>query len=336
MSMNTNVHVSSSSVVAAIALVVASGLGCKSASRENYNLGKRYLEGRGVAKDAAHAAALFNQACEGGFMEGCVQAGMLYADGGEVTKDLAKAVELYKRACDRGVGSGCYALGVAYAISQSVTKDEGTANLRYQDAIRLLGESCRKGDMSGCAQLGMMHANGQGVTANPGAAMSFYQQACAGGDMLGCSSLGEMYDNGRGAQKDEVKAAALFKQACDAGTQLNKKPATDGKDASSDKPSTDSPHRTYLVLVTPQSLMTYGGEAAGCAGLAELYDAGRGVEKDGVKAARLFKQACDAGYPLGCMRERGSVRMTVLGVAGTTVSFGGQGIHETSSFMLSR
>jgi uncharacterized protein len=41
-------------------------------------------------------------------------------------------------------------------------------------------------------------------------------------------------------------------------------------------------------------------DAAGCAGLAELYLRGAGVERDGFRAARLFQDACDAGDATSC------------------------------------
>ena len=41
-------------------------------------------------------------------------------------------------------------------------------------------------------------------------------------------------------------------------------------------------------------------DAAGCAGLAELYLRGAGVERDGFRAARLFTESCDAGDAPSC------------------------------------
>jgi hypothetical protein len=69
-------------------------------------LGVMYEKGRGVAKDEARAAALYKQACDGGYAGGCVDLGAAYASGRGVAKDELRAVALYKQVCDTGPCSG--------------------------------------------------------------------------------------------------------------------------------------------------------------------------------------------------------------------------------------
>ena len=59
-----------------------------------------YAEGKGVERNEAKAAALFQQACDGGEASAGRNLGILYERGKSVPKDEAKAVALYKQACD--------------------------------------------------------------------------------------------------------------------------------------------------------------------------------------------------------------------------------------------
>ena len=44
-----------------------------------------------------------------------------------------------------------------------------------------------------------------------------------------------------------------------------------------------------------------GGELAGCSNLGFTYFEGRGVAKDNVRAAAFFKKACDGGELAACL-----------------------------------
>jgi TPR repeat protein len=68
------------------------------------NLGALFLQGRGVSKDEARAAALFTKVCEGGEATGCFNLGVLLQAGG---KDNAGAVEAYRRGCAPGDQGSC-------------------------------------------------------------------------------------------------------------------------------------------------------------------------------------------------------------------------------------
>ena len=63
-----------------------------------------------MADDPAHAAALFQRACDGDNPLGCTSLGVLYASGHGVTLDLTRAAALFKRGCDAGYAGGCEAL----------------------------------------------------------------------------------------------------------------------------------------------------------------------------------------------------------------------------------
>ena len=76
-----------------------------------YALGRLYVRGSGVSKDAQKAAAFLKQACDAKIYNACVELGRLYESGGEtLAMDYALAGVLYKAACDANRKEGCVRL----------------------------------------------------------------------------------------------------------------------------------------------------------------------------------------------------------------------------------
>ncbi|MGH9309354.1 MAG: hypothetical protein ACRD1U_08280 [Vicinamibacterales bacterium] len=65
-----------------------------------------YERGRGVPADAAKAAALYQQACDGGAIEGCTQLAVVVSASGKAG-DLPRARELLTKACDAKSARAC-------------------------------------------------------------------------------------------------------------------------------------------------------------------------------------------------------------------------------------
>ena len=84
-------------------------------------------KGEYVLRDEAHAAELFDRACNGGVGEGCASLGVVYQNGTGVKRDSARAFDLFGQGCDRGAMDGCTRLGVLYAQGAGVPKDVARA-----------------------------------------------------------------------------------------------------------------------------------------------------------------------------------------------------------------
>jgi TonB family protein len=110
-----------------------------------------YQNGEGVTQDLARTAGLFQQACDGGMVEGCYNLGVLYHSGEGVTQDLARAIILYQQGCDGGFAQGCSNLGLLYYNGEGVTQDLARAASLFQQA-------CDGGESVGCSNLGVMYA----------------------------------------------------------------------------------------------------------------------------------------------------------------------------------
>lgn len=72
-----------------------------------YQMGVKYYNGNGVARDVKQSFALFKKVCDGGKIEGCNNLGVLYNNGEGTKQDIQKARQLFKKACDSGYKPSC-------------------------------------------------------------------------------------------------------------------------------------------------------------------------------------------------------------------------------------
>ncbi|HVZ32844.1 MAG TPA: tetratricopeptide repeat protein, partial [Polyangiaceae bacterium] len=94
----------------------ADGPGCdsqcagKNANR-CFRVGAMYREGKNVAQDKHHAAALFEAACTARSAAACLALGHMYLKGDGISADPKRAMHLFEDACARGSADGCVELG---------------------------------------------------------------------------------------------------------------------------------------------------------------------------------------------------------------------------------
>ena len=71
-------------------------------------LGFLYDIGDGIHQNKQKAVKLYTKACNGRYMGGCYNLGVLYYQGSQgVPQDKQKAKQLFGKACDGGDQSGC-------------------------------------------------------------------------------------------------------------------------------------------------------------------------------------------------------------------------------------
>ena len=91
----------------------------------------------------SQAAKLSEQACNGGYAQGCGALGQLYDSGQGVKQNYAQAAKLFEQACNGGVAEGCFNLGVLYKNGQGKRQDLFSAKEYFAKA-------CDLGDPDGC------------------------------------------------------------------------------------------------------------------------------------------------------------------------------------------
>jgi hypothetical protein len=125
------------------------------------------------------AKELYKKACDGGYISGCLNLGVMYNFGDGVRQDKFKASKLYKKACDGGYVDGCFNLGLMYNNGDAVRQNKPKAK-------ELFGKACDGGDMDGCLNLGVLYVTGDGIRQNKSKAKELFGKVCDGGDMDGC------------------------------------------------------------------------------------------------------------------------------------------------------
>jgi uncharacterized protein len=85
--------------------------------------------------DAVGSTVAFEHACRDGFVGACVSAGKRYGDGRGVAKDIPRAVELLELGCPTGFGA-CEELGRRYEHGDGVPKDLERAYATYDAACQ--------------------------------------------------------------------------------------------------------------------------------------------------------------------------------------------------------
>src|SRR5439155_149495 len=86
-------------------------------------LGRRYDEGEGVAKDQVEAVKWFRKAAEQNYAEAQFDLGGCYDEGEGVAKDQVEAVKWYRKAAEQNYATAQENLGVCYVSGEGVAED---------------------------------------------------------------------------------------------------------------------------------------------------------------------------------------------------------------------
>jgi len=97
-------------------------------------IGVRYLEGKGIAKDLSRAQFWFGKAAERGVPRAQTNLGWMYALGQGVQRDDGAAAELFRKAAEQGYPNAQDSLGWMYEHGRGVVKDESAAIGWYRKA----------------------------------------------------------------------------------------------------------------------------------------------------------------------------------------------------------
>lgn len=112
-----------------------------------YNMGIMYMKGiRGASKNEDQAFAYFKKACQGGDIDGCLNAGKYFEDGIGVKQAYTKAAVFYTIACNGGEAYACMMLGNIYRDGK------GTIEHDSQKAAGYFKQVCDFGYSVGCEQ----------------------------------------------------------------------------------------------------------------------------------------------------------------------------------------
>lgn len=251
-------------------------------------LGEAHLTGYGgVAKDDGKAAEWFGKGASAGSGPAMRVLGDFHISGrGGLAKDEAKAAEWYKKSALANDPYAMLTLADAYQFgSYGMVKDPAKAVDWYR-------KSADAGVGNAMARLGVAYSDGYGgLVKDDVKAAEWYQKAADANVHWAIRNLGWFYKDGRGGlTKDETKALALFRRAADlkdpgAMTWLGHF------------------HREGLGGLVKDDVTASewyrkgaeGGDGWGMTEIAYMYEAGRGVTKDGTQAIGWYRKAAAQG-----------------------------------------
>lgn len=246
----------------------------------------------GVSQNVPRAIGLYKLACDAADPEGCMHLGRMYDSRHEgLSMDRGKARQLFAQSCENGNAPACTYIGIATAKGETGSVDAAKAATYFAKA-------CDGQHVQGCGLLGVALATGNGVTQNDARAGSLLVYACRANESVACAMLGTMQADGRGnLTRDSAKAVGYWRQGCTTAPSIADACVSLGQAYLRGSGIAKDEGRAAQYL----SQACEGGAAAGCSGLAGMYDAGTTVTaKSPTRAYEFYKRACDGGDKAGC------------------------------------
>lgn len=175
-----------------------------------YRLGKMYLEGEDIEKDAAAAIRWLTEAAEEGNEYAEYLLGKTYLNGKDIERDTEKAERYLRRAAGRGNKYAAYTLGKALLDGDILVQD-------ISAAVRFLKQSAESGFLPAQYVLGKLYYKGEVIGKDCGKALSYLEKAAEAfpnaAYLVGKIYLTEEY-------KDIEKAMRYFELAAKSGSDF--------------------------------------------------------------------------------------------------------------------
>lgn len=147
----------------------------KGDARALFEIGNRYMEGRGVAADFAKAAGWYEIAANQGFAPAQYRLGNFNEKGLGMARDLDRAKTWYQLSAQQGNASAMHNLAVLFATGANGTPDNASAVRWFTDAAEL-------GVKDSQFNLGILAAKGLGMPVNLEESYKWFALAANAGD----------------------------------------------------------------------------------------------------------------------------------------------------------
>ncbi|AKF04925.1 tetratricopeptide repeat protein [Sandaracinus amylolyticus] len=124
-----------------------------------------------------HARDLFEDACEDGVPEACLEIGRFRMTGVDGDRSALDALQFYERACREGVQHACVVLGEAFAEGVGTPRDP-------KRAAELLTWACEEADVAHACTAWAQHLDVEDEQRS-----ALLRRGCDGGDPVACDAL---------------------------------------------------------------------------------------------------------------------------------------------------
>ena len=178
-----------------------------------YQLGLKYMEGRGVDQDFSRARAWLLRAADQGHVEAMAWYGHLLGSGlgGEV--DMGSAIKLFEKAADAGSAVALIKLGGLYKSGTVFKEDKEKAMRCFEKAAGLWKDAPRESRwfaVGAFNRMAIMYKKGEACNKDSLLAARLYRFAAVSGSISACRSLGIFYRDGIGVEKSAEEMERWF------------------------------------------------------------------------------------------------------------------------------
>lgn len=237
-----------------------------------FEIGSRYADGRGVAKDAKKATEWYRKAADAGFAPAQFRLGSLYEKGIGVERSPDNAKTLYQLAAEQGNASAMHNLAVLFAMGAAGPVDNESAAKWFVKAAEL-------GVKDSQFNLGILAAKGLGVPQNLEESYKWFALAAKAGDKDAASKRDEIANAMRPEQLQKARAAAELWKAKVPAAEGNSIDIPDAWNSDASETASTPPAGTDMVkaIRNIQIILNQNG-----------YDAGNPDGKMGAKTKKAI------------------------------------------------
>jgi len=143
-------------------------------AQAQFELGQRYFQGQGVARDYKQAHHWCLKAAEQDVVPAQIYVGVMNAEALGVAKDYSEALRWYRRAAAKNDPKGQFNLGIMYDNGQGVPQDS-------EEAFQWFTKAAEQDFAKAQYNVGTMYDNGQGVKQDLVASYFWFNRAYENG-----------------------------------------------------------------------------------------------------------------------------------------------------------
>ena len=177
-----------------------------------FEIGNMYLNGRGVEKDYNKAMGWFLKSAELGHTVAMYQICTMYMNGEGIEQDYKKAMEWYLKLAELGKSDAMFEIGKMYLNGRGIEID-------YKKAMEWYLKSAELGHNDAMFYIGTMYANGEGIEQDYKNAMEWYLKSAELGHRRAMFVIGNLYSYNDSFEKDYKKAMEWYLKSAELGNK---------------------------------------------------------------------------------------------------------------------
>ncbi|MGC2698226.1 MAG: tetratricopeptide repeat protein [Candidatus Angelobacter sp.] len=203
-------------------------------ARAQFELGRAYEDGKGVAQDDTRAAEWFRKAADQGNAQAQNSLGVMYALGRGVSRDREEAIRWYKKAAKQGQAEAFYNVGIAYYNGEGVAEDlqaayawmfvaKSTGDAQAAEALARMAGELKTQLVYTKFKLAEMYEKGDEIPRDIDKAVSLYQEVASGDPHSAAApfKLCQLYVEGKIVAQDYVQGKSWCAQAAKRGSSAS-------------------------------------------------------------------------------------------------------------------